>query len=257
MLESGAVGKRQHLQRKDAEALFAHAWADATVFGARDAALIALLNDGGLLDDELTRLELRDLDAAARTVRLVREGAVVHAPLSQAALRALERWLAFRGTAPGGLIHPLERPARIVRKRISRGLVHDVIRRRSVGAGVERSTPGEIARSRHTAFRCPAAARFLSRQGHSMRTALTGRLDRLAAMISGADATARSLAWSAVTVEELGAADVPAGIGRRQLNEMRTALYGVLREAVIGGELRAEDYATLQRQDLGAARRSR
>jgi integrase len=237
------------------DAIFATAASDPTIFGVRDAAVIALLGDAGLEDHELTRLEMRDFEAVSGCVRLAREGEIVCVPLSARAVEAVERWVQLRGRSPGQLLHPLERSATIVRKRISRVLVHDVVRRRSRAAGVKIATPGDLSRAHGPGFRCPAAALFLSRHGRTMRTALTKRLDSLAGLLSGGALNAQSYNWMGLAAEQLGRTTIPEDISQRQLNEMLTALCGVLREGLNSGAMRPEAYESIQRQVSAAARR--
>ena len=240
----------------EVDAIFLTAAADPSIFGARDAAVIALLGDAGLEADELTRLELSDFDAESACVRVARAGGTARVALPATAAQAVARWALVRGPHAGALLHPLKGSGQLVRKPISRVLVHDVVRRRSRAAGLLLITPGDLTRARGAGFRCPAAAVFLARHGHSMRKALTSRLDRLAGFLSGGAHDAQTYDWTSLTAGNLSAMAVPEGVGQRRLNEMRTALFGVLREGVKAGAIPLEEFEAIQKQVWAAARRT-
>jgi integrase/recombinase XerC len=99
----------------------------------RDAAILELLYASGLRVSELTGLDLDDVDRVARTVRVLGKGRKERiVPFGSKAARALDAWLARRGTAAGPLF-----PGRRGR-RISPRAVYGIVRVSARRAGITR-----------------------------------------------------------------------------------------------------------------------
>ena len=115
----------------------------ATPAGRRDHALLELLYACGLRVAECSGLDLADLDRGQGTVRVLGKGGKERVvPVGDAALGALDAWLAVRGRAAGPLfVNP--RGGRLT----TRGM-HRIVKRQARAAGiVRRVTPHTL---RHT-----------------------------------------------------------------------------------------------------------
>lgn len=101
--------------------------------GARDAAIIELLYASGLRVSELVGLDLRDVDLAELTVRVLGKGRKERiVPFGEAASRALRDCLAARGSADGAVF--LNRRG----GRLTVRSVHTIVRRQARAAGIVR-----------------------------------------------------------------------------------------------------------------------
>ena len=128
-------------------ALF-HACDAATVRGARDAALLALLYGAGLRRAEAVSITLRDLDLATATVRVTGKGDKQRAvPLGASVCDALERWLRARGDAPGRLFAPVRKGGAVAPRAMSGQAVLMILRRLAARSGVARFSPHDARRT--------------------------------------------------------------------------------------------------------------
>ena len=101
--------------------------------GARDVAILELLYASGLRVSELVGLDVRDVDLAETTVRVLGKGRKERiVPFGTAAGRALRDHLVERGGTAGALF--LNRR----RGRLSVRSVHTIVRRRARAAGITR-----------------------------------------------------------------------------------------------------------------------
>jgi len=116
--------------------------------GARDAALIALIYNGGLRRHEAASLDLSSFDASADTLRVVgknnRERLVY---ITNGARRALAAWLAFRGDVPGPLLCPVKKGGEVQLRRMSDQTVFDVVAKLARRAGIPKLTPHDFRRT--------------------------------------------------------------------------------------------------------------
>jgi integrase len=67
--------------------------------------------------------------------------------LPQAAVRAVEDWLAVRGKAPGPLLYPLDKAKRIITRRMSEQGVMRALQRRGEKAGIAPFSPHDLRRT--------------------------------------------------------------------------------------------------------------
>jgi tyrosine recombinase XerC len=114
-----------------------------TEAGPRDAALLELLYATGLRVAECCGLDLDDVDRGQGTVRVMGKGGKERVvPVGDAALHALDAWLAVRGGARGALfVNPRG-------GRLSTRGVHRIVKSRARAAGIDRRvTPHTM---RHT-----------------------------------------------------------------------------------------------------------
>jgi integrase/recombinase XerC len=105
----------------------------AGVAARRDRAVLELLYAAGLRVGECCGLDLRDLDRVQGTVRVLGKGGKERVvPVGEAALQAIEAYLALRGRGEG----PLFRNAR--GGRLTPRSVHRIVRREARAAGLLR-----------------------------------------------------------------------------------------------------------------------
>jgi site-specific recombinase XerD len=120
----------------------------ATVRGARDAALLALLYGAGLRRAEAVSITLRDLDLDLATVRVTGKGDKQRAvPLGASVCDALVRWLRARGDAPGRLFTPVVKGGAVALRAMSGQAVLMILRRLAARSGVARFSPHDARRT--------------------------------------------------------------------------------------------------------------
>ena len=116
--------------------------------GARDAALLALLDGAGLRRSEAVALDLEHVDAVTGALRVLGKGnkeRLNYAP--PGALRALRAWLARRGDSPGPLLLGVNKAGRLTSGRLSDRAVAAILQRLAKRAGVEAFTPHDLRRT--------------------------------------------------------------------------------------------------------------
>ena len=148
---SGVSGSRRPagraLDQWELAALF-RACDDGSLIGVRDAALFALLFSGGLRRAEASALDLDALDVSACTLTLVGKGNHERAvPLRGGARRALEAWLARRGTMPGPLVCRVRAGLVLSDLRLGPESVRARLRARALAAGLAHCSPHDLRRT--------------------------------------------------------------------------------------------------------------
>ena len=61
--------------------------------------------------------------------------------------RALERWLVFRGDAPGPLFNPVNKGGRVVPRRLSQQAIYIACQKRASEAGLPPTSPEDLRRA--------------------------------------------------------------------------------------------------------------
>lgn len=129
-------------------ALFA-ACDDGTPAGARDAALLAMLFGCGLRRAEAAAAAVADYDPESGAVRVTGKGdkeRLTYAP--HGARRAMDDWIAVRGTAPGPLLAPVSKGGTV---RAGAGITPQAImyrlRRRARQAAIADCSPHDLRRT--------------------------------------------------------------------------------------------------------------
>lgn len=75
-----------------------------TIRGVRDHAVISILHSGGVRRDEVGTIQLESYDRDGKFVRVIGKGNKEREiPISDAAIKSVERWLALRGDSSGPL----------------------------------------------------------------------------------------------------------------------------------------------------------
>ncbi|WP_240197796.1 tyrosine-type recombinase/integrase [Nonomuraea lactucae] len=135
-------------------AILAACEADNCAAGARDMALVAVLDSCGLRRAEAANLEMSDYNnPVTGMLRVIGKGNKErHLPLNSFVTRSLERWLTLRGDRPGALFPRLERNGAI-RRRNGRPAhmqpqgIADILDKRCRQAGTRRVRPHDVRRS--------------------------------------------------------------------------------------------------------------
>ena len=117
-------------------------------FQARAGAVLALAFGCGLRRAEIAGLELSAISSPERVVVLGKGGKERAVPVTEGSQRLLARWLAFRGTNPGGLICRLSRIGKPLPKHsIGPVAVWNLIRKLCHVAGVAAVPPHDFRRT--------------------------------------------------------------------------------------------------------------
>jgi len=130
-------------------ALFLACAGDTTPAGRRDAALLAVLFGGGLRRSEAVALDLADYSPETGELR-VRHGKRNKARIIYATnggKRALDAWLAVRGTEPGPLLIPVRKGGTMELRRMTAQAVYALLRRRAEQANVAAFSPHDSRRT--------------------------------------------------------------------------------------------------------------
>jgi integrase len=265
---------------EEIDAIFGVAARDHGVYGARDAAMIALVCGTGLRSLDVVALQVEQFDPGVGLISWISYGQTIAVNIGAVACRALDRWLGFRGRLPGPLINPIRRPDRILNKPITNTAINSALCRRSKEADILPFTASDVARTNsmlvsgrwHAPSRRPyrrvgsfrlatenaqtaphnpgqsLVVRFLSRYGHTRRRLLLERLNRLALLISEGKQQAFEFDWTGVYAAQFPLADAFGSCNLRSLNKMKSALHGVLREGAAFGVLDENIYSSIVRQ---------
>jgi hypothetical protein len=265
---------------EEIDAIFGVAARDCGVYGARDAAIIALACGTGLPSLDVVALRVEQFDPGAGLISLIRHGQIIAVNIGSVAWRALDRWLGFRGRLPGPLINPIRRPDQILNKPITSTTINcalcrwcneaeilpftanDVARTSSMLVSGRWHAPSQYPYRRVGSFRLAAenapttphnpgqllVVRFLSRYGHTQRCILLERLNHLAFLISEGKHQAFEFDWTGVRATQFPIAGAFGSCSLRSLNKMKSALHGVLREGAAFGVLDEDIYSSIVRQ---------
>lgn len=122
---------------------------DSTIWGTRDAALIATCYGSGIRRSEASALLLENYDAATGAITVIggkaRRDRVTY--VGSALRPYLHAWLAVRGAAPGPVFCPISPDGRIEAKPMSHQAVLMVMKRRAAEAGIAEFSPHDLRRS--------------------------------------------------------------------------------------------------------------
>ena len=135
---------------------------DATAFGLRDAAIIAVMYSTTMRRSEVAALQLRDYNARERSLTVLkgkgRKDRLVY--LEAGAVAALERWLTARGRAAGAIFCHIKERGRKDRngqahktyavkpeKRLTDQAIYNLLSKRREQSGIEHFTPHDIRRT--------------------------------------------------------------------------------------------------------------
>ncbi len=119
---------------------------DASLTGARDTSLLAVLYSCGLRRAEAVALDFEDYDESAGTLRIRGKGNKQRlSPVVGGAAAALTDWLALRGRSPGPLFWGTGN--RNQKRRLTTQAVYKMLQTRAKAAGIEKLSPHDLRRS--------------------------------------------------------------------------------------------------------------
>ncbi|MFW6082896.1 MAG: tyrosine-type recombinase/integrase [Chloroflexota bacterium] len=129
--------------------LLHHCIQDPSPAGARDAAMIALWAVAGPRRAEIVNLDLGDYDRRTGAVRIrsgrAQTGRTVY--VANGAQRAMNDWIAVRGSDWGPLFVPIHHTGKLRIARMTPQAAYTILRKRSEQAGVERVSPHDLRRT--------------------------------------------------------------------------------------------------------------
>jgi len=139
----------RHMGDEELETLFGVISTDTSPAGARDGAIIALMNALGLRRSEVAGLDLADIDRTSWRIVVRGKGRADRVLYGTNGCRAaLEDWLAIRGEADGALFCPIRKGGHLaVGRGISPTTVSEVMNRRTAAAGIENARPHDLRRT--------------------------------------------------------------------------------------------------------------
>jgi len=140
---------RRELLAEEIASLILNCIEEGSPIGIRDAAIIAILFGAGLLQEEITKLNLEDynLDHAKFMIRGKRSKQR-NAYLGDDALAALKNWLELRGTDAGQLFVSMKRGGSLCYgRRLSPQSIYYLLKVRAKKAAVKYFTPHDLRRT--------------------------------------------------------------------------------------------------------------
>lgn len=144
--ESAPPGRALALD--ELRAIYAACGRDWSHLGARDAALLAVLQGCGLRRAEAIGLDLASVDLPGRTLRVQGKGRRERVvPIPAGVVTMLEDWIAARGLWAGPLFVPLGNEGREPGRRMAHSTVRWVVERRAQQAGISRLTVHDLRRT--------------------------------------------------------------------------------------------------------------
>lgn len=160
-------------------ALFDVCARDNSPAGYRDAALLACA-DEGLRRSEIAGLTLADYDPDTPALTVIGKGGKARiVQINPGSARAINDWIAIRGTEPGALLHPVKQTGVIERRHMTAQAVYNAIKKRGDQAGLKDFSPHDFRRT-YAGDLLSAGADIVTVQklmGHSDVTT-TARYDR-------------------------------------------------------------------------------
>jgi site-specific recombinase XerD len=137
------------LERHEIERLFTSCREDPSeARGARDGAILGLLYGAGLRRAELSALDFAHLEPSGGSVRVIGKGNVERiVPLPAGARRALDRWVAIRGSDPGPLIAHVSSAARVFLRRYTTSAIYATLRRLARSLRLPQFSPHDLRRT--------------------------------------------------------------------------------------------------------------
>ncbi|MEX2220029.1 MAG: site-specific integrase [Phycisphaerales bacterium] len=144
-VKGGPANRGRCLSKAELRLLFAAC--GAGLGGRRDAAALACLY--GCRRSEPVRLDLADYDPATGRLRVRHAKGNRHRDvyLTNGSKRAVDAWLAVRGTVPGPLLCPVDAFDRVTVRRLHDQTMYEVCKRLAGRAGLARFSPHDLRRT--------------------------------------------------------------------------------------------------------------
>jgi integrase len=110
------------------------------VRGSRDTAIISLMAGCGLRRNEVTSLDLANIDLDTGKIHLT-------GYLTGGVREAIDEWLTVRGLTPGPLFYSISKSDEFHKKRMSDITIYEMFRERGQAAGLKAFSPHDLRRS--------------------------------------------------------------------------------------------------------------
>lgn len=140
----------RHLSAGERDALYRTAANDDNAArGTRDAALLAVLDGGGLRRAEAVALDVEDVDLDGESV-MVRRGKgrkERRVPLASGSGAIIREWFAVRGGEPGPLLTPVRKGGTVLLRPMTARAVASILERLEKAAGVEAFSAHDFRRT--------------------------------------------------------------------------------------------------------------
>jgi len=146
-IKGSALPAGRRLGVDEIKALVGACEADKTVFGVRDAAIIAVLRKTGLRREEVASLDLSS--CVSGYLRFVGKGNKEReVPLSGQAREAIENWLKVRGSGVGALFCGVNGYGEVkTEKHLALRSINVILAKRAAEAGIKDFTPHDFRRT--------------------------------------------------------------------------------------------------------------
>ena len=147
-IKSQRLPKGRALSGNELEKLKNMILADNSIFGARDAAILAILRVG-LRRAEVVNLDLKDYDAEELSLTIRggkgQKDRVVY--LSDTGSTLVKNWLSRRGIQPGPLIFPISKSGKTIPRRLTAQAIATIMNGRREEAGLALFSPHDFRRT--------------------------------------------------------------------------------------------------------------
>ena len=136
------------LSQGEIHALLMACFSDNRKIGTRDAALIALMYQGGLRREEVVHIQREEVYLDNQQLKVTGKGTKQRTVfLSSGTLNALEDWLQIRGGEPGPLFCPIRKGSKLSIQPMTTQAVYYILKTRGKQAGVAHFSPHDMRRT--------------------------------------------------------------------------------------------------------------
>lgn len=139
----------RHISQEEIEALLKSCQLDDSVFGVRDAAIIAMLYITGMRRSEVVNLDLANinLEESKVEIRAAKGKKDRISYLTNEVVLAIREWLIIRGEAEGALFCRIYKAGKLSYKRLTSQAIHYIVGNRERQAGLDQLTPHDLRRT--------------------------------------------------------------------------------------------------------------
>lgn len=137
------------LSEDEKRALLQACGEDVTVYGIRDAGILAILMGAGLRRSEVVDLDLKDWQGE-KSVLVVRRGKGMkfrEVPIGETTMQAIDNWISLRGSEPGPLFCAARWRNNPSRRRLTGESIWRIVSKRAEEADIDRVSPHDFRRT--------------------------------------------------------------------------------------------------------------
>ncbi len=136
------------LSQGEIHALLMACFSDNRKIGIRDAAMIAVMYQGGLRREEVVHIRREEVYLENKQLKVTGKGTKQRTIfLSGGTQNALEDWLEIRGTEPGPLFCPIRKGSKLSLQAMTTQAVYYILKTRGKQAGVAHFSPHDMRRT--------------------------------------------------------------------------------------------------------------